>query len=50
MFPTLVNTLIYATKTLLVFANYLLLPSNHNTYTPETTHLLPLPPYNPVTQ
>ena len=46
--PTLVNTLIYATKTLLVFTNYLL--SAYNTYNPETTHLLPLPLYNPVTQ
>ena len=24
--------------------------STYNTYNPETTHLLPLPPYNPVTQ
>ena len=35
-------------KTLLVFTNYLL--STYNSYNPETTHLLPLPLYNPVTQ
>ena len=50
IFSTLVNTLIYATQTLLVFTNYLLIPSTYNINNPETTHLLPLPLYNPITQ
>ena len=51
-YPTVINTLIYATRTLLVLFNYLLFQDTLLKFIdyPVTTHLLPLPLYNPVTQ